>query len=101
MQLVIDISEEDYNYVKKQVAEGITNPLKICIANGTPKQKMGHWINNQNGTFECDQCGCKHSKSRFCPDCGTEMVESMKVRHEERVKKFDDADLINRPIGMY
>ena len=36
MQIVIDIDEEDYNIVKKQVADGITNPLKICIANGTP-----------------------------------------------------------------
>jgi len=37
--------------------------------------KTGQWINNQNGTFECDQCGCKHSKSRFCPDCGAKMRE--------------------------
>ena len=36
MQILIDIDEEDYNIVKKQVADGITNPLKICIANGTP-----------------------------------------------------------------
>ena len=41
MQIVIDISEEDYNFVKKQVADGITNPLKIRIANGTPIPK-GH-----------------------------------------------------------
>lgn len=41
MQIVIDISEEDYNFVKRQVADGITNPLKICIANGTPLPK-GH-----------------------------------------------------------
>jgi len=40
--------------------------------------KTGQWINNQNGTFECDQCGCKHSKSRFCPDCGTKMQEVAK-----------------------
>ena len=41
MQIVIDIPEEDYNFVKKQVADGITNPLKICIAKGTPLPK-GH-----------------------------------------------------------
>ena len=40
-ELVIKISEEDYNFVKKQVADGITNPLKIWIANGTPLPK-GH-----------------------------------------------------------
>lgn len=36
MQIVIDIPEEEYNYVKTQVAFGITNPLKIRIANGKP-----------------------------------------------------------------
>lgn len=30
MKIVIDIPEEDYKFVKKQVADGITNPLKIC-----------------------------------------------------------------------
>lgn len=43
MQIVIDIPEEEYNFVKKQVAVGNTNPLKICIANGTPLPK-GHGI---------------------------------------------------------
>lgn len=41
MKLIIDIPEEDYNFVKKQVADGITNPLKMRIANGTPLPK-GH-----------------------------------------------------------
>jgi hypothetical protein len=41
IELVIKIPEEKYNYVKNQVAEGITNPLKICIATGTPLPK-GH-----------------------------------------------------------
>lgn len=36
IELVIKIPEEKYNYVKKQVAEGIDNPLKVYIANGTP-----------------------------------------------------------------
>jgi len=41
MQIVIEIPEEDYNFVKKQVADGIFNPLKVCIANGIPLPK-GH-----------------------------------------------------------
>jgi len=36
IELVIKIPEEKYNYIKKQVAEGIDNSLKVCIANGTP-----------------------------------------------------------------
>ena len=41
IELVIKIPEENYNFVKRQVADGITNPLKIYIANGTPLPK-GH-----------------------------------------------------------
>lgn len=41
MKIVIDIPEEEYNYVKTQVKFGITNPLKMRIANGTPLPK-GH-----------------------------------------------------------
>ena len=44
MQIVIDISEEEYNYAKQQVADGITNPLKICIANGTVLEPHGRLI---------------------------------------------------------
>lgn len=37
MQVLIDMPQEDYNFIKTQVTEmGITDPLKICIANGTP-----------------------------------------------------------------
>lgn len=39
MQIVIDIPEDDYNFVKKQVTDGITNPLKMRIANGIPLPK--------------------------------------------------------------
>lgn len=33
----------------------------------------GEWTDNHNGTFTCDQCGCKHSKSNYCPNCGAVM----------------------------
>ena len=36
MKIVIDIPEEDYKSITKQIADGITNPLKICIVNGKP-----------------------------------------------------------------
>lgn len=41
----------------------------------TPKPKIGRWINNQNGTFECSKCGIKHSKSNYCPNCGVKMIK--------------------------
>ena len=43
-----------------------------------PKQRTGRWIDNKNGTYTCDSCGCKHSRSNFCPDCGFRIVEPRK-----------------------
>ena len=40
-----------------------------------PAQRNGRWIDNKNGTYTCESCGCKHSRSKFCPDCGCRMVE--------------------------
>ena len=36
IELIIKISEDYYNFIKRQIVDGITNPLKVCIANGTP-----------------------------------------------------------------
>ena len=38
-----------------------------------PKQRTGRWIDNKNGTYTCDSCGCKHSRSKFCPNCGARL----------------------------
>ena len=46
--------------------------LKMAI-DALEQQKTGHWIDNHNGTFACDRCGCKHSKSNYCPNCGASM----------------------------
>ena len=40
----------------------------------------GEWINNMNGTYECNICGCKHSKSNFCPNCGADMRDPIGER---------------------
>lgn len=40
MKSVIDIPKEDYNFIKKQVADGIYNPLKVFIANGIPLDEV-------------------------------------------------------------
>jgi hypothetical protein len=34
MQIVISIEDEFYDYIKEQVKDGITNPLKVVIVNG-------------------------------------------------------------------
>lgn len=63
MQLVIDISEEDYNFLTKQVADGITNPLKICIANGTPLPK-GHGRLIDAGVFVLNVIKYSHQSTK-------------------------------------
>lgn len=49
----------------------------LAIIEGT-EPKTGHWIANMNGTYTCDKCGCKHSRSNYCPNCGAKMVEPRK-----------------------
>ena len=49
----------------------------------TPSRPTGHWFNNQNGTYECDKCGCKHSRSKYCPNCGCRMVEPKESEDKE------------------
>jgi len=34
MQIVVNIEDEFYDYIKEQVKDGITNPLKVAIVNG-------------------------------------------------------------------
>lgn len=34
MQIVISIEDEFYDFIKEQVKDGITNPLKVAIVNG-------------------------------------------------------------------
>ncbi len=49
--------------------------LAIKILENT-LDKTGTWIDNHNGTFVCNKCGCKHSKSAYCPDCGRYMLKT-------------------------
>ena len=46
------------------------------------EESFAIWKNNQNGTFTCSKCGCKHSASKFCPDCGTRMFMNMQKVEE-------------------
>lgn len=46
------------------------------ILESEPEWKAGKWVNNTNGTYECSECGCKHGRSNFCPNCGAEMEEA-------------------------
>ena len=45
--------------------------LDLAIKALEQEPKTGRWINNQNGTYTCDKCGCKHSRSNYCPNCGS------------------------------
>ena len=50
--------------------------VRMAIKALEQEPKTGKWINNRNGTFTCDQCGCKHSNAKYCPNCGTKMEVS-------------------------
>lgn len=58
MKLVIEIDEERYSDVKNQVKNGIDNPLKIIISNGTPLPK-GHGDLIDRKSILCDDCSCE------------------------------------------
>ena len=82
LDLAYDMSEID--------GEHFTEPCMVVdvedirkLPSVTPQQKIGHWINNQNGTFTCDICGCNHSKSNYCPNCGAKMVEPQESEDKE------------------
>ena len=47
--------------------------LQAQVVDLTADRPTGKWVDNHNGTFTCDQCGCKHSKSNYCPNCGAYM----------------------------
>ena len=98
MNLMINISEEDYQFLKEgyshlEIKEHLTDTRDhrcyIAIANGTPiseeNQKIGHWVvyseltGEWEGTkkYACDKCGEKVGvfKSNYCPNCGVKMIE--------------------------
>ena len=59
MKLIIDIPKVDYNYAKQQVADGITNPLKIFIASGIPLDKIrAEILNFKEKCNASDYLGC-------------------------------------------
>lgn len=85
MRLIIDIPEDDYEFVKEQVdteycnnVRQINNRLYQIIANGTVL-KQGKWVYTSetiDGTYHCSECGMvKKIKTNFCGRCGADMRE--------------------------
>lgn len=79
-QVVLDLIEHYNSDGLGSVFYGYEEGVKFANAvnklpSVTPQPETGHWINNQNGTYTCDKCGGKHSRSNYCPNCGCRMVE--------------------------
>ena len=72
-ELARAISDERCHISRERSTAAIMRDIRH-LPPATPKQKTGKWIDNHNGTFTCDQCGYKHSKSKYCPDCGAKMI---------------------------
>ena len=77
MQIVIDIPKEDYNFIKKQVADGIDNPLKVYIANGTPFDKIRAEIERQEKWLL--QAGC----NTYNVDIALDAIKSVVAESED------------------
>ena len=81
IELVIKIPEEDYEFVKRQVTDGITNPLKICIANGTPLPK-GHGRLIDADALNRKDVNCANVPMNFI-DTAPTIIEANKAESEE------------------
>ena len=79
MQIVIDIPEEDYEYLKSHNKNGLYN----AILNGTPIPK-GYWIHRtQDGGCFWEECSVCHTErafsTKYCPDCGAYMYADIRT----------------------
>ena len=84
IELVIKISEEDYDWIKRTSEGNTCYPCTLrvykAIANGTPQQ-TGHWIEHEhNGILhiECSECSSWFLRAHllrnsYCPNCGVRM----------------------------
>ena len=100
MKLIINIPDDDYEFVKEQVDSGycndvrdIDNRLYHFVANGTVL-KQGKWIDEadeidaqfERHEYKCSECGRIANyyvggyeswwdiyKPNYCPNCGAEM----------------------------
>lgn len=79
MKLIIDISEETYDYWKNNKAEYV---LAEAIAKGivlpeknSGKIRIGRWM-RKYPMFSCSECGCVVSDNtrNTCPECWAIMI---------------------------
>ena len=68
------IKKEWVKYMPSELDVNLSFVLaKIDEMPSVKPHHTGHWTDNHNGTYVCDVCGCKHSKSNYCPNCGADM----------------------------
>lgn len=108
MQIVIDIPDDDYEFVKEQVdteycndVRQINNRLYQIIANGTAL-KQGCWVGideEPHEDWECNNCGFviwadeNIEKFHYCPNCGRRMIEPQES--EEKQEQTRDEKMID------
>ena len=69
---LLQAHEQSRKYFSDDFIEGFNLGAKTQYSRDK-EEKVGKWTNNQNGTFTCSICGCKHSRSNYCPNCGAKM----------------------------
>jgi len=88
--LVIKIPEEKYNYVKRQVAEGIDNPLKVYIANGIPYETVTEFADR------CRECG----REKVLDKIRAEIDKELFTYSQEVENMGDSAQKIRISLGI-
>ena len=80
MKLVIDISEEKYEWIKKNNPNADTNSIVGAVANGTPYEEQPKakweeiWDGHGHSSYFCSRCGTQEGKTyAFCPNCKADM----------------------------
>lgn len=72
MKIIIDISDELYNYIKSIPYHTL---LEERVVSGIPleQEKVGHWEDSSNG-WMCSECKTDHMiDTKYCPNCGARM----------------------------
>ena len=75
VKLIIEIPKEDYNYVKKQVSEGITNPLKMYIANGIPLDSNDSDYAEAQAYFDGQAYGWEEGREALIEELRVEFIK--------------------------
>ena len=76
MKLIIEVTEDYYEWLKEKINNYKANVSDITILDGKPYEErpQGHWKEFYD-CINCSECDYtwRHFKTDFCPTCGADM----------------------------